>query len=69
MSKCKGCDKPIVWGVTEEGKRIPLDPKPAVYDVEEVEGEVQATRDRTAMVTHFATCPKANDFSGGKRDE
>ncbi len=67
FSVCKGCNNNIVWGITEDGTRIPLDPRAAVYDVEEVEGVVQATRDRTAMVTHFATCPKASDFGRGRK--
>lgn len=60
---CKGCNKPIVWGLTEDGKRIPLDPSAPVYVRD---GEV-VRRERLAMVSHFATCPKANDFSASKK--
>jgi len=28
---CAHCGKQIVWATTSEGKRIPLDPVPAVY--------------------------------------
>ena len=30
---CKGCGKPVVWGVTKAGKRVPLDPRAHVYRV------------------------------------
>ena len=68
---CKGCGKPIVRGVTADGKRIPLDPRAAVYQVLDYGGRVQATRTgllasaegvSQCMVTHFATCPKASEF-------
>lgn len=64
QATCRGCGRPIIWGVTGDGKKIPLDPKPAVYGVVEDEGNALATRMEGAMVTHFATCPKASDFSG-----
>ena len=66
-SLCKGCNKPIVWGETSEGRRIPLDPGPAIYAVGETSGgTITAERSKEHMVTHFATCPKASDFSGKK---
>lgn len=84
-SSCRGCGKPILWGVTSDGKKIPLDPRAPVYVVRvlecpgtdhqvirlersslidgmEVDGEPQV-----AYVSHFATCPKANDFSSSIR--
>ena len=63
---CKGCNKPIVWAeiTKKDGSKgmIPLDPRPPVYDVDEVEGKTVAYRSIAGMVTHFATCPKASDF-------
>jgi hypothetical protein len=78
---CKGCGHLIVWGVTEEGKRIPLDPRPPVYLVsyngeEHITTAVRANGEEapkleseaTFMVSHFATCTHANEFSGkGKK--
>jgi len=28
MATCRGCGARIVWGLKDDGKRIPLDPKP-----------------------------------------
>ncbi len=73
-AKCRGCAKPIVWGTTDEGVRIPLDPRPPVYEVEGFYGGergdpqlVRVRRHYKAYVSHFATCPKANWFSAGAR--
>lgn len=85
---CKGCGRPIVWarvmkrntstGALEVGAPCPMDPRPPVYRVSELNGQVVAFRvngdDRldnndpgTYLVSHFSTCTKANDFSGGGR--
>ena len=69
-SKCKGCGAPIVWGICNvSGKKIPLDLRPQVYRLSEQEGEVLAIRQSSTVfgVSHFATCPKANNFSGQNR--
>lgn len=88
---CRGCGKPIIWGTTKDGKRIPLDPRAPVYVVNALEyppapedleivhiergngKEPPSTAFRwakgngavvfAAYVSHFATCPKASDFS------
>jgi len=70
MSKCKGCGKEIVWGQTMDGKKIPLDPKPPVYRLagNNEDGTQYVSRDKQAMVTHFATCSAASQFSGRNKD-
>ena len=69
-AQCKGCGKQIIWGKTGQGKMIPLDPKPPVYVVSQNlnnPNEWFAERHMHAAVSHFATCPKANDFSASKK--
>lgn len=74
--KCAGCGKAIIWGVIAAGVRIPLDPAAPVYGLSGFRAELglgdrpaaeisRAKRDEF-MVSHFATCPKANQFSGRK---
>jgi hypothetical protein len=66
-TECKGCGKPIVWGRDRDGKAIPLDPRPPVYlAVEDVRG-CQVNRLREAMVSHFVTCPKRDQFSAATK--
>ena len=69
MSNCRGCNKKIVWGKTLEGKIIPLDPTPPVYRLTEGTDGIFIERASDSMVSHFATCTHANDFSGSKRKE
>ena len=77
---CRGCGKRIIWGVTSEGKRIPLDPAPPVYEVIGITGDETYVGRRAAAgratpadgtlgfaVSHFSTCTKANDFSGARK--
>lgn len=76
-SPCKGCGKDIVWGVTAEGTKIPLDPRAPVYLAVDEGDRVLAERDRPGSnvtgqalahyVSHFATCPKASEFGKGRK--
>lgn len=79
ISSCQGCGAPILWAKTAEGKAIPLDPRAIVYTVDAAElkddGQVlslRVTQEKgevvgRAFVSHFATCPKASNFSSGGR--
>lgn len=62
MGKCKGCGAELAWGKTREGKTIPLDTKAPTYRM--VGGVLERS---DARVTHFSTCPAANQFSGAGR--
>ena len=64
---CKACKKPILFAETHEGKKIPLDTVAPVYQVLENIGKPQAHRAEGYYVSHFCTCPQANQFSAGKR--
>lgn len=67
--RCKGCNKVIEWievlEDTADGprtKRIPLDPRAPTW---EFNGERWVRS--SARVTHFATCPNADQFSSSNR--
>lgn len=29
IGRCRGCGRPVMWVVTEKGRRMPLDPRPS----------------------------------------
>jgi hypothetical protein len=66
-STCKGCGKKIVWGMTQDRKKIPLDPVAPVYMIKATTDDCVRTLD--AMVSHFATCSHASEFSKSKRHD
>ena len=53
IAKCKSCGADIVWLKTQNGKNCPV-------DAGSVPEGYQGTYDRTAMVSHFETCPNAD---------
>lgn len=73
MSRCRSCPAEIRWAVTAQGNRIPLDVE-AVSDgnlalLADTEppialviapGEQLLADDGTRYVSHFATCPNAD---------
>lgn len=68
-TKCKGCGKPIYW-LNVEGKSIPLDRSAPVYEItDNVKSQGRRADRMRFAVSHFATCPKANDFSATKAKE
>jgi hypothetical protein len=66
---CRGCSRKIHLLSTAEGAVIPLDRESPVYEiVTDLTGQRIARRLENAFVTHFASCPKANEFSAaGKK--
>lgn len=68
-STCKGCGKEIVWGQDDKGTKVPLDTKPPTWIIvgNHKDGTAKIVRS-SGYVSHFATCPKANDFSGKHRN-
>lgn len=70
LPTCKSCGRPIVWAVTLAGKRIPLNPRrDVVYDLDEdILGNPPTAIARGQFhLSHFLTCPGANEFSGRNR--
>jgi hypothetical protein len=75
MAQCKTCLQQIVWGVTANGKRVPLDPAEKRYVLlHMLEGPAGVARsdDEYGMVdthlSHFATCPQADQHRKEKTD-
>ena len=74
---CKGCGKPILWATDDKGQNIPLDPRAPVYRVHKMKQDFTCERDvlvgdagggdSRCMVSHFNTCPTADQFSRGRR--
>jgi len=63
MPTCKTCGAEILWIVTPTGKAHPVDAKPekrwvTVFSLDEDGGEEWALVD--TYLTHFATCPQAD---------
>lgn len=66
--KCRGCSVMVLFAKNETGKVIPLDTQAPTYEIKtDLLGQQVAIRTDTVYVSHFSTCPKANDFSKGKR--
>lgn len=69
FKRCKLCNKAMRFVKGENGKTIPLDASAPVYEVRSnLLGEETAYRTgESIMVSHFSTCPHANEFSGSKK--
>lgn len=57
--QCKSCNAHVLWVVTENGKRMPLDFAPERRFVVEAGVEPMKAKMRNTYVSHFATCPNA----------
>jgi len=76
MSTCRSCGCPIIWAVTPNGKKIPLDARAPTFVLdrngEKTDGIPQALsgkmddRGLRAYVSHFSTCPGATKHSKTK---
>jgi hypothetical protein len=66
VSACKACGAAIVWAVTSNGRRMPVDADPIPGP------NVRLNADGTCDVfgllhhSHFATCPNADRFRKAK---
>lgn len=65
MARCKSCGTEIIWIRTPTG-RVPLDPRPPVYSVDfKRRGDMRGRKVQGHYVSHFATCPGADEHSKG----
>jgi hypothetical protein len=78
---CRSCGQPIVWAVTRDGKRMPVDPDPdpegnlvltanllgdhLVVPVADLERGGAPIVDSDRRVSHFASCPNAASWRRG----
>lgn len=72
VTKCKRCGRSIVFAETGTGAQIPLDARVTIYIVQPSGDGLKAKRavdrdDAVLLVSHFATCPFAAEFSGKNR--
>jgi hypothetical protein len=68
-ARCRSCNAEIIWAVTENGKRIPLDVAPAerptgLFRLGAIVPDFNAPRAIAAgsepvYLSHFVTCPNA----------
>lgn len=70
-STCRSCGAPVVWVRTEAGRPMPLDPEPTptgnVIYTDEADRRVKVVGTADDLfatdryVSHFATCPHAEE--------
>lgn len=65
-SRCSSCQAPIVWAITDSGRRMPVDAQPhedgtvvLTYETSFVAARVDPTYTGPKHLSHFATCPNA----------
>ena len=63
IENCRSCRAEIIWALTENGKRIPLDRKREKRFVlwDHPDGDFRAVMTEV-YVPHFATCPQAGEW-------
>ena len=84
-TKCRSCGEEIIWIKMTSGKAMPCDVKPIPYresfsggmklvtpagDV--ISGNYDGTSDNFAYISHFATCPNADQHrrkKNGREDK
>lgn len=63
MATCEGCGAEIMWAITSNGKKIPLDPDPEErFVVARQKNTGPQVALKKTYQTHFASCPDAEEF-------
>lgn len=67
MPKCKSCGAEILWVTTAAGKSTPVDEKTTrvAMLIEEGEGNFKIGEVAKGHVSHWVTCPTANEHRRG----
>lgn len=73
VADCRSCGQPIIWTVTERGKRMPVDawPGAGAFRLEQyasgppvaIYGGGETMEER--YTSHFATCPQSSEWRRG----
>ena len=73
-STCRACGQRMLWIITARNKKMPCAPAPVRFDPaggpetfvtpdgQVVRGRRKAHGDRFGYISHFATCPQADQF-------
>jgi hypothetical protein len=77
IQRCEGCNRPVLWRFTANGKRMPLDPLPLGGYAPGAQVLIGKRHCETATpllhagqemyLAHWATCPVADDFRNRSR--
>jgi len=62
IKKCASCGAPIIWALTERGRRMPLDATPTTGAIllTSASSPVPTAKFGPVYTSHFATCPHAD---------
>lgn len=65
---CKDCGRPVYFVKDDKGTVQVLDESAPVYvQIRDADGGSQQVMKIEGFVSHFSTCPKANEFSRAKQ--
>lgn len=78
VSKCRSCQRNVIWARTPAGALMPLDARPVTpYMLQPAGSDLNAvpvagsglvgTGDGAMRISHFLTCPNASTHSKGGR--
>lgn len=68
MSKCRSCDAEILWVELASGRRMPLDVASKQTRIVVTNGD-RGTVHSATYLSHFATCPNADQHRKPKEPE
>lgn len=71
---CSSCKAPIIWTLTEKGRRMPVDAQKVIGGNIRLENDPDGTAPRAVYVgpnagdyvSHFVTCPDSREHRRGR---